>query len=67
MPTLQLVTTEVNFGRCFLKYPYEKTIQLVNHDVLPGCYKVLPQVSSFLFLHAELYSGGLPQREGGIF
>ncbi|CAH7062215.1 Hydin [Phodopus roborovskii] len=45
VPTLQLVTTEVNFGRCFLKYPYEKTIQLVNHDDLPGCYKVLPQVN----------------------
>ncbi|KAL6033960.1 hypothetical protein STEG23_011292, partial [Scotinomys teguina] len=44
VPTLQLVTTEVNFGRCFLKYPYEKTIQLVNHDDLPGCYKVLPQL-----------------------
>uniref|UniRef100_A0A8C8TUT7 HYDIN, axonemal central pair apparatus protein n=1 Tax=Peromyscus maniculatus bairdii TaxID=230844 RepID=A0A8C8TUT7_PERMB len=44
VPTLQLVTTEVNFGRCFLKYPYEKTIQLVNRDDLPGCYKVLPQL-----------------------
>ncbi|XP_027261798.1 hydrocephalus-inducing protein homolog isoform X2 [Cricetulus griseus] len=44
VPTLQLVTTEVNFGRCFLKYPYEKTIQLVNLDDLPGCYKVLPQL-----------------------
>ncbi|XP_030099412.1 hydrocephalus-inducing protein isoform X1 [Mus musculus] len=44
VPKLQLVTTEVDFGRCFLKYPYEKTIQLVNHDDLPGCYKVLPQL-----------------------
>ncbi|XP_069882349.1 hydrocephalus-inducing protein homolog isoform X1 [Dipodomys merriami] len=44
VPALQLVDTEVNFGRCFLKYPYEKTIQLVNNDDLPGCYAVLPQV-----------------------
>ncbi|XP_051024710.1 hydrocephalus-inducing protein homolog [Acomys russatus] len=44
VPTLQLVTAEVNFGRCFLKHPYEKTIQIVNHDDLPGCYKVLPQL-----------------------
>ncbi|EDL92535.1 rCG51388, partial [Rattus norvegicus] len=44
VPKLQLMTTEVDFGRCFLKYPYEKTIQLVNHDDLPGCYKVLPQI-----------------------
>nr|XP_031536660.1 hydrocephalus-inducing protein homolog isoform X1 [Vicugna pacos] len=45
VPTLRVVNTEVDFGRCFLKYPYEKMIQLVNHDDLPGCYKVLPQVS----------------------
>ncbi|XP_073911808.1 hydrocephalus-inducing protein homolog [Castor canadensis] len=44
VPTLQLVNTEVNFGRCFLKYPYEKTVQLVNHDDLPGCYEILPHV-----------------------
>nr|XP_004659621.2 hydrocephalus-inducing protein homolog [Jaculus jaculus] len=44
VPTLHLVTKEVDFGRCFLKYPYEKMIQLVNNDDLPGCYKVLPQV-----------------------
>nr|XP_023493063.1 hydrocephalus-inducing protein homolog isoform X2 [Equus caballus] len=44
VPTLQVVNTEVDFGRCFLKYPYEKAVQLVNHDDLPGCYEVLPQV-----------------------
>ncbi|XP_042823900.1 hydrocephalus-inducing protein homolog isoform X5 [Panthera tigris] len=44
VPTLHMVNTEVDFGRCFLKYPYEKTVQLVNHDDLPGCYEVLPQV-----------------------
>ncbi|XP_006860378.1 PREDICTED: hydrocephalus-inducing protein homolog [Chrysochloris asiatica] len=44
VPALCLVRTEVDFGRCFLKYPYEKAIQLVNNDNLPGCYEVLPQV-----------------------
>ncbi|XP_053771126.1 hydrocephalus-inducing protein homolog isoform X8 [Desmodus rotundus] len=44
VPSLHLVNTEVDFGRCFLKYPYEKTVQLVNPDDLPGCYEVLPQV-----------------------
>ncbi|XP_042636791.1 hydrocephalus-inducing protein homolog [Orycteropus afer afer] len=44
VPTLRVANTEVNFGRCFLKYPYEKTIQLVNDGNLPGCYEVLPQV-----------------------
>ncbi|EHB15465.1 Hydrocephalus-inducing protein-like protein, partial [Heterocephalus glaber] len=44
VPTIQLVKTEVDFGLCFLKYPYEKTVQLVNHADLPGCYEVLPPV-----------------------
>ncbi|XP_070307131.1 hydrocephalus-inducing protein homolog isoform X1 [Odocoileus virginianus] len=44
VPTLHVVNTEVDFGHCFLKYPYKKTIQLVNDDDLPGCYRVLPQV-----------------------
>ncbi|XP_047385193.1 hydrocephalus-inducing protein homolog isoform X1 [Sciurus carolinensis] len=44
VPDLQLVNTEVDFGRCFLNYPYEKVIQLVNPDDLPGCYEILPQV-----------------------
>ncbi|XP_014384628.1 PREDICTED: hydrocephalus-inducing protein homolog [Myotis brandtii] len=44
VPALHMANAEVDFGRCFLKYPYEKTIQLVNPDDLPGCYEVLPQV-----------------------
>ncbi|XP_016051807.1 PREDICTED: hydrocephalus-inducing protein homolog [Miniopterus natalensis] len=43
VPTLRMANEEVDFGRCFLNYPYEKAIQLVNHDDLPGCYEVLPQ------------------------
>lgn len=44
MPTLELVNSVVDFGHCFLKYPYEKTIELSNKSPLPGCYEVLPQV-----------------------
>ncbi|XP_036202709.1 hydrocephalus-inducing protein homolog [Myotis myotis] len=44
VPALRMANAEVDFGRCFLKYPYEKTIQLVNPDDLPGCYEVLPQI-----------------------
>uniref|UniRef100_A0A2K6KCF4 HYDIN axonemal central pair apparatus protein n=1 Tax=Rhinopithecus bieti TaxID=61621 RepID=A0A2K6KCF4_RHIBE len=44
VPALHLVNTEVDFGHCFLKYPYEKTLQLANQDDLPGFYEVQPQV-----------------------
>ncbi|XP_054435188.1 hydrocephalus-inducing protein homolog [Pteronotus mesoamericanus] len=63
VPTLRLVNTEVDFGRCFLKYPCEKTIQLVNHDDLPGCYEVLPQVcedSPAVLLSSPIPCGIIP-------
>ncbi|XP_006878929.1 PREDICTED: hydrocephalus-inducing protein homolog [Elephantulus edwardii] len=43
VPPLSLVNAVVDFGHCFLKYPYNKVIQLVNNSDFPGCYKVLPQ------------------------
>ncbi|XP_055993028.1 hydrocephalus-inducing protein homolog [Sorex fumeus] len=43
VPTLELVNSEVNFGHCFLKYPYEKTVALSNKSHLPGAYKMLLQ------------------------
>ncbi|KAG8523662.1 Hydrocephalus-inducing protein, partial [Galemys pyrenaicus] len=63
VPFLQLVSTEVDFGRCFLKYPYEKSIQLVNHDDLPGCYEVLPQApedSPSVLLSSPVPCGVIP-------
>ncbi|KAM8955232.1 hydrocephalus-inducing protein homolog [Lycaon pictus] len=65
VPNIHMVNTEVDFGRCFLKYPYKKTVQLVNHDDLPGCYEVLPQVhedSPAVLLTSPMPCGVLPPR-----
>ncbi|XP_039707976.1 hydrocephalus-inducing protein homolog isoform X13 [Pteropus medius] len=65
VPTLQVVNTEVDFGRCFLKYPYEKSVQLVNHHDLPGCYELLPQVyedAPAVLLSSPRPSGIIPPR-----
>ncbi|XP_039769505.1 hydrocephalus-inducing protein homolog isoform X2 [Ornithorhynchus anatinus] len=43
VPVLHVANPDIRFGRCFLKYPYEKMVRLVNDDELPGCYGVLPQ------------------------
>uniref|UniRef100_F6WJJ0 HYDIN axonemal central pair apparatus protein n=1 Tax=Monodelphis domestica TaxID=13616 RepID=F6WJJ0_MONDO len=40
VPKLRVVNQELNYGYCFLKYPYQQTVQLVNDDDLPGCYGV---------------------------
>ncbi|XP_075290309.1 hydrocephalus-inducing protein homolog isoform X2 [Opisthocomus hoazin] len=43
VPPLQVLNPVVTFGRCFLKFPYQQMLTLVNDSDLPGCYGVLPQ------------------------
>ncbi|KAJ7312066.1 hypothetical protein JRQ81_006401 [Phrynocephalus forsythii] len=54
-PQLHLANPTVNFGRCFLKFPYQQVATLVNNSDLPGCYGVLPQenATSATLLHAS--------------
>lgn len=39
-----MVNPVVKFGRCFLKYPYQQMVTLINDNDLSACYGVLPQV-----------------------
>ncbi|KGL84882.1 Hydrocephalus-inducing protein, partial [Tinamus guttatus] len=43
VPPLQALNPVLSFGRCFLKFPYQQTLTLVNDSDLPGCYGALPQ------------------------
>ncbi|XP_074708612.1 hydrocephalus-inducing protein homolog [Strix uralensis] len=43
VPPLRVLNPVVMFGRCFLKFPCQQTLTLVNDSDLPGCYRVLPQ------------------------
>ncbi|XP_074864560.1 hydrocephalus-inducing protein homolog isoform X2 [Carettochelys insculpta] len=43
VPPLRVVNPVLKFGRCFLKFPYQQMVMLVNDTELPGCYGVLPQ------------------------
>ncbi|NWH50429.1 HYDIN protein, partial [Fregata magnificens] len=43
VPPLRVLNPVVTFGRCFLKFPYQQMLTLVNDSDLPGCYGVLPQ------------------------
>ncbi|NXE09199.1 HYDIN protein, partial [Lophotis ruficrista] len=43
VPPLRVLNPVVTFGRCFLKFPCQQTLTLVNDSNLPGCYRVLPQ------------------------
>uniref|UniRef100_A0A672UG67 HYDIN axonemal central pair apparatus protein n=1 Tax=Strigops habroptila TaxID=2489341 RepID=A0A672UG67_STRHB len=43
VPPLRVLDPIMTFGRCFLKFPYQQILTLVNDSDLPGCYGVLPQ------------------------
>ncbi|KAH0619415.1 hypothetical protein JD844_000028 [Phrynosoma platyrhinos] len=62
-PHLRLANPTVNFGHCFLKFPYQQVVTLVNDTDLPGCYGVLPQesVTSPAILHSSPVPCGIIQ------
>ncbi|XP_064315287.1 hydrocephalus-inducing protein homolog [Phalacrocorax carbo] len=43
VPPLRVLNPVMMFGRCFLKFPYQQMLTLVNDSDLPGCYRILPQ------------------------
>ncbi|XP_067327017.1 hydrocephalus-inducing protein homolog [Anolis sagrei] len=42
-PPLRLADPTLNFGHCFLRFPYQRMATLVNDTNLFGCYGLLPQ------------------------
>ncbi|KAG2469946.1 HYDIN protein, partial [Polypterus senegalus] len=43
IPPLRLVSPVLEFGRCFLDYPYHHAIKVANDSRLPACCGLLPQ------------------------
>jgi hydrocephalus-inducing protein len=43
VPTVTLQTETLQYGSCFLRYPYTQRIVLVNKDPVPARYELLPQ------------------------
>uniref|UniRef100_A0A803TEP1 HYDIN axonemal central pair apparatus protein n=1 Tax=Anolis carolinensis TaxID=28377 RepID=A0A803TEP1_ANOCA len=61
-PPLCLADPIMNFGHCFLRFPYQRMITLVNDSDLLGCYGVLPQpAESPAILHSSPVPCGIIQ------
>ncbi|KAM6253129.1 hydrocephalus-inducing protein homolog [Porphyrio hochstetteri] len=43
VPELEVLHPTMTFGQCFLNFPYQQALTLVNRSHLPGCYRLLPQ------------------------
>lgn len=62
VPKLTLSTAVLEFGSCFLRHPYKRTIRLANESKLPGKFEVLPQDPQSMGLavfSCEPMSGGI--------
>ncbi|XP_048371298.1 hydrocephalus-inducing protein homolog [Sphaerodactylus townsendi] len=59
-PDLRVADPTVNFGRCFLKFPYQQVVCVINDSDLPGCYGLLPQVCEYKKDTPILYSSPAP-------
>lgn len=46
VPLISLKDAVVDFGQCYLQYPYRNTLTLVNESKLPAKFEVVPQVGS---------------------
>lgn len=52
VPGIGLETPILDYGRCFIRYPYENMVVLKNETDLPAKYELLPQViSKFVIFH----------------
>ena len=47
VPAITVTTPVIDYGRCFLRHPYERRVQLRNESNLPARYELLPQQVRF--------------------
>ena len=44
VPSINLLTPLLDFGKCFVNHPYEMTLELMNDSDLPAKYELIAQV-----------------------
>ncbi|XP_071973078.1 hydrocephalus-inducing protein homolog isoform X2 [Engystomops pustulosus] len=66
VPPLFVENIAVTYNRCFLQFPYERTVTLHNPSSLKGCYIFLPQVSSSSVLYESPKPRGIIEANSSI-
>lgn len=65
VPQLRVLNPVMTFGECFLEFPYQQMLTLVNDSNLPGCYRVLPQVWHCIhLLPSDVIKGFIREKRG---
>ena len=63
VPEISMTTQSIDYGDCFLQFPYKQTITLVNESKLPAKFEVLPQddqSKNLGVIRCEPTVGGVP-------
>lgn len=50
VPMITLESSVVDFGECFVRYPYKKTIKMFNESKLPAKFEIVPQVRAWILI-----------------
>lgn len=58
-PSIVLTTPHIDYGRCFVNYPYTKNIELRNDSNLPAIYETLPPADLQCLLYSTTASKGV--------
>jgi hypothetical protein len=48
VPQVTLITQLLDYGRCFLRYPYTQNVEIMNDTALPVKYEMPPQVRDYI-------------------
>ncbi|RYY36037.1 hypothetical protein EON62_02065, partial [archaeon] len=63
VPSVSMGSDIVEFGDCFVRYPYTKTVTLFNADTVPARYTIMPQddhSTVIALIHRDIVSGVVP-------
>lgn len=66
VPSVQLLTPMLDYGRCFLKLPYTQVVKLFNDSNLPVKYTMPPQVDKSSLCYSSPHPSGVVNPHSGL-
>lgn len=59
IPRVTLLTQLLDYGRCFLRYPYMHSVEIMNDSPLPVKYEMPPQVDQSILIYSTPHPSGV--------
>lgn len=59
VPQVTLLTQLLDYGRCFLRYPYVHDVEIINDSALPVKYEMPPQLDQSIVVYSTPHPSGV--------